>query len=130
MKNTPIATKQIGNATRKEESLRTTITYSTPEWVDINITMKRSSYINIIQYKGMNIMHPCNLISFYNDNFERDEIQEHKLFILTSILDIIKFEPKLVLNKTNLITTEKITVVDPQSRATNAFYQRLNTIYE
>jgi hypothetical protein len=86
--------------------------------------------MNIIQYNGMNIMHPINLISFYNDNFERDEIQEHKLFILTSILDIIKFEPKLVLNKTNLIITEKIIDVDPQAKTTNAFYQRLQTICE
>jgi hypothetical protein len=130
MSNTPIAPKKIGNATRKEDSLRTTITYITSEGIIINLTMKRSHYMNIIQYKGMNIMHPINLITYYNDDFERDEIKEYKLFILNSILEIIKFEPKLILNKTNLITTEKITVVDPQSRATNAFYQRLQTICE
>jgi hypothetical protein len=130
MSNTPIPTKKIGNATRKEDSLRTTITYITPEWVDINLTMKRNHYMNIIQYKGMNIMHPINLISYYNDEFELDEIQEYKLFILNSILEIIKSEPKLVLSNTNFLTTEKNTVIVPQSRATNAFYQRLQSISE
>ncbi len=130
MSNTPIATKYIGNARRKEDSLRTTITYMTPEWVDINLTMKRCHYMNIIQYKGMNIMHPGNLIQFYNDDFERNEIQDYKMFILNSILDIIKSEPKIVLNKTNLITTENIVAGDPQSRPINSFYQKLQTISE
>ena len=130
MSNTPIATKIIGTASRKEESLRTTITYITPEWVDINLTMMRCSYINIINYKGMNIMHPCHLVSYYNDDFDPSDVHDYKMFILNSILEIIKSDAKTALDKHNQITSEKPVPCNPASRPMNSFYQRLQTISE
>lgn len=130
MSNTPIATKIIGNASRKEESLRTTITYTTSEWIDINLTMMRCPYIDIINYKGMNIMHPRHLLSYYNDDFERSDVHDYKQFILNSILEIIKSDTKITLDKYNQITSDKKVPSSQVSRPMNSFYQRLQTISE
>ena len=132
MRNTPIASKFIGQACRKEDSLRTTITYVSPDVIEFNLTMIRSPYLKIIQYNGMNIMHPCHLISYYNDDFEWSEHHDYKLFVLNYILDIIKTDTSLIVDKHNQNFIEK-TMVKPnlqELRANNSLVQRLQTINE
>jgi hypothetical protein len=132
MSNTPIASKIIGQASRKQDSLRTTITYISPDGIEINLTMLRSPYLKIIQFKEMNIMHPCHLISYYNDDFERTELYDYKLFILNHILDIIKTDTNLIIDKHNQTFIEK-TAIKPivqESRAKSSLLQRLQTINE
>jgi hypothetical protein len=132
MSNTPIASKIIGQASRKQDSLRTTITYISPDGIEINLTMLRSPYLKIIQFKEMNIMHPCHLISYYNDDFERTEMHDYKLFILNYILDIINTDARMIIEKNYHIYIENnIVENDPQeSRPKNSLNKRLQTITE
>ena len=136
MKNTPIPYKFIHNACRKVDSLRTTNTYVTPDKIEINLTMVRSHRMAFIPYEIMGytiyIMHPCHLISYYNDDFERTEMHDYKLFILNYILDIINTDARMIIEKNYHIYIENnIVENDPQeSRPKNSLNKRLQTITE
>jgi hypothetical protein len=138
MANTSITPEMISSYRRKQSSPCTSLTYVAEDGFEINLTMIRSHYINIITvgYNNIKVMHPKQLISYYNDEYERSYIQDFKIFVLNTIMDSIKEEQIFCLNKNNQIIIQNTSGIKEyqghsrNSRISLDFNKLLHTVTE
>ncbi len=97
--NTPIASSFIGDYKRVQDVLCRSSTYSTKDGFKINMTMTRSNSMRYIEFNNMKLMHPSNLISYYNEVFSFEEINIDKINTLNNIIDNVSKHPSMYINK-------------------------------
>ena len=86
--NTLITVKSINNFTRKQESPCSSVTYTNPNYKDINLTLKRTS-TKYIDFHGFKLMAPTTLKLYYeeeNDDFEESPTSKIKYDIIQEII--------------------------------------------
>jgi hypothetical protein len=132
LSNTPITPEMIFTYRRKQTAPCSSVTYVAEDGFEINLTMIRRHYINIITFGSYKIMHPRQLISYYYDEFERSNIQDLKIFILTTIIEIETDTKILSLTNTNQIISENNSVLKSQNRSKRSidFSLMLQTVSE
>ena len=132
MANTPITPEIIFTYRRKQTSPCSSLTYVTEDGFEINLTMMRRPHVNIITFGNYKIMHPKQLISYYYDEYEQNELYDLKLFILTNIIELESENKMLVLTNTNQINSENNSTVKYQSRSRRSleFTLMLQTVSE
>jgi hypothetical protein len=108
--NTPIAATFIGDYWRIQNSPCRSATYKTKDNFNINLTMTRTNNMRYIQFNNMKIMHPNNLISYYNDDII---INLNKINVLKKIIDSVSDETILYINKVDYLK------IDNESRASS-----------
>jgi hypothetical protein len=132
MLNTPITPEIIFTYRRKQTSPCSSLTYVAEDGFEINLTMVRRHSFNIVTFGSYKIMHPKQLISYYYDDFERTNLQDLKIFILTNIIEIETDNKMLVLTNTNQIICENNSIVTLKKRSKRSldFTLMLQTVSE
>ena len=135
LSNTPITPEMIFSYRRKQNAPCSSVTYVAEDGFEINLTMTRRHNFNFTFsgcFKNIKIMHPMQLMSYYYDEFERTEIQELKIFILTNIIELENNNKMLVLTNTNQVLCENNSTFKSQYRSRRSldFTLTLQTVSE
>lgn len=101
--NTPIAATFIGDYWRIQNTPCRSATYKTKDNFNINLTMIRTNNMRYIEFNNMKLMHPNNLISYYNDDNINNNINIDKTNVLNKIIDNVSNEPILYINKVDYL---------------------------
>ncbi len=111
--NTPIAATFIGDYWRIQNTPCRSATYMTKEDFKINLTMTRANNMRYIEFDNMKLMHPTNLISYYNDDFSFEPVIIDKISVLNNLIEIVSNHPSLYINKVDYLK------VDTESRTSS-----------
>ncbi len=111
--NTPIAATFIGDYRRIQNAPCRSATYMTKDDFKINLTMTRTNNMRYIEFNNMKLMHPNNLISYYNDDFSFEPIIIDKINVLNKLIDNVSNQPNLYINKIDYLK------IDNESRTSS-----------
>ena len=118
--NTPITNEYIQEYHRVQTAPHSSLSYETKDGFKINLTMTRSHRMKYIDFNNIKLMHPNNLVSFYEDDNENINSAE-KLDVLNELNLITDDFSDLYIHKDdihneNTSSIESIEPIEPLSK--------------
>ncbi len=104
--NTPITANFIGDYSRIQNAPSRSVTYMTKDDFKINITMVRANAMRYIQFNNIKLIHPKNLLSYYEDAFSFNQTIFDKMDVLNKIINIVSKEPDMYINKVDYLKVD------------------------